>query len=86
VAYGQLILENKKIYNVEDDLVDQIFDFMVRDFSKYALQLYSKPSSTEKQQEVCRKMIMKPVVNAARFDKVWKEHVYAMKGQYRMND
>jgi acyl-CoA dehydrogenase len=86
VAYGQLILENKKIYNVEDDLVDQIFDFMVRDFSKYALQLYSKPSSSEKQQEVCRKMIMKPVVNAARFDKVWKEHVYAMKGQYRMND
>jgi len=86
VAYGQLILENKKIYNVEDDLVDQIFDFMVRDFSKYALQLYSKPSSSEKQQEVCRKMIMKPVVNAARFDKIWKEHVYAMKGQYRMND
>ena len=86
VAYGQLILENKKIYNVEDDLVDQIFDFMVRDFSKYALQLYSKPSSSEKQQELCRKMIMKPVVNAARFDKIWKEHVYAMKGQYRMND
>ncbi len=86
VAYGQLILENKKIYNIEDDLVDQIFDFMVRDFSKFALQLYSKPSANDKQQAICLKMIMKPVVNAARFDKIWKEHVYAMKGQYKMND
>jgi acyl-CoA dehydrogenase len=86
VAYGQLILENKKIYNIEDDLVDQIFDFMVRDFSKFALQLYSKPSASDKQQAICLKMIMKPVVNAARFDKIWKEHVYAMKGQYKMND
>ncbi len=86
VAYGQLILENKKIYNVEDDLIDQIFDFMVRDFSKFALQLYSKPSASDKQQAICLKMIMKPVVNAARFDKIWKEHVYAMKGQYKMND
>jgi len=33
VAYGQLILENAKIYGVYDELVDQIFDFMVRDFS-----------------------------------------------------
>ena len=86
VAYGQLILENKKIYNVEDNLIDQIFDFMVRDFSKYALQLYSKPSSSEKQQELCRKMIMKPVVNPERFEKIWREHVYALKGRYKMND
>ncbi|HSV97139.1 MAG TPA: acyl-CoA dehydrogenase [Spirochaetota bacterium] len=86
VAYGQLILENKKFYIVEDDLIDQIFDFMVRDFSKFALQLYSKPSASDKQQEICLKMIMKPVVNAARFDKIWKEHVYAMKGQYKMSD
>ena len=47
VVYGQLMLENAKIYDVDDELVDQIFDFMVRDFSKFALQLYSKPSSTD---------------------------------------
>ena len=47
VVYGQLILENAKIYEVETELLDQIFDFMVRDFSKFALQMYSKPSSTE---------------------------------------
>ena len=31
--------------NVDNDLLDQIFDFMVRDFSKFALQLYSKPAA-----------------------------------------
>ena len=36
-----------KIYDVEDELLDQIFDFMIRDFSKFALQLYSKTSSTD---------------------------------------
>jgi acyl-CoA dehydrogenase len=46
VVYGQLILENANIYGVSDDLVDQIFDFMVRDFSRHALNLYSKPSRT----------------------------------------
>ena len=38
---------------MEDDLLDEIFDFMVRDFSKYALQLYHKPSNTQKQKELC---------------------------------
>ena len=36
VVYGQLILENARLYAIDDDTVDQIFDFMVRDFSKYA--------------------------------------------------
>jgi acyl-CoA dehydrogenase len=34
VVYGQLILENAAILSIEDELVDQIFDFMIRDFSK----------------------------------------------------
>ena len=39
VVYAQLILENSRIYGIEDDLLDQIFEFMVRDLSKYALEL-----------------------------------------------
>jgi len=85
VVYAQLILENAKIYEVEEIVVDQIFDFMVRDFSKFALQLYSKPSSTEAQMEFCQRMIRKPVVDNARYRKVWKEHVYALKDAYQMN-
>jgi acyl-CoA dehydrogenase len=85
VVYGQLILENAKIYDIPVEVLEQIFDFMVRDFSGYALELHNKPSSTEAQMEYARKMIRKPVVDDARYQKVWKEHVYAMKDQYQMN-
>ncbi len=85
VVYGQLVLENAKIYNVDRDLLDQIFDFMVRDFSKYALQIYHKPSSTEKQMELCMKMIRKPAVDEARYERVLKNNVYVLKDAYEMN-
>ncbi len=85
VVYGQLIIENAPAHSVSDDLLDQIFDFLVRDFSKFALQLYSKTSSTSMQRFFCRRMIRKPVVDHARFERVWEEHVYALRGAYRMN-
>jgi len=85
VAYGQLIIEKSKMENIEDDLLDQIFDFMVRDFSKYALQIYSKTSSTEKQMELCMKMIKKPVVNQERFQNIWQNYVFTLKDTYEMN-
>jgi len=84
-AYGQLIIEKSKIEKIEDDLLDQIFDFMVRDFSKYALQIYSKTSSTEKQMGLCMKMIKKPAVNQERFQNIWKNYVYTLKDTYEMN-
>lgn len=84
VVYGQLVLENAKIYQIEPELLDQIFDFMVRDFSKFALQMYSKPSSTEGQMAQCLKMIKKPVTDKVRYAKVWSEHVSKMQGQYKM--
>ncbi|MDF1540592.1 MAG: acyl-CoA dehydrogenase [Candidatus Thorarchaeota archaeon] len=83
VVYGQLIIENAKKHDVGDSVLDQIFDFMVRDFSRYALQLHSKPSSTEKQQEILLKCIRKPNVDSDRFLKVWDE-VYSLKGRYEM--
>ena len=84
VVYGQLIIENAKIYGIEPELLDQIFDFMVRDFSKFALQLYSKPSSTEAQMAQCLKMLKKPVTDEVRYGKVWQNKVLAMKDQYAM--
>jgi len=85
VVYGQLILENAKIYDIPVTVLDQIFDFMIRDFSSYALELHNKPSSTEAQMEFARRMIKKPVVDEARYQNVWKEHVYPMKDHYHMN-
>ncbi len=84
VVYGQLVLENAKIYGLETEVIDQIFDFMVRDFSKFALQMYSKPSSSAAQMEQCLKMIKKPVVDATRYNTVWETHVLSMKDQYSM--
>ncbi len=86
IAYGQLILENAEIKNIEHDLVDQLFDCMVRDFSKYALDLYSKPSSTPEQMDFCKQMIRKPSEDTDRYQRVWKNHVYALKDEYEMND
>jgi acyl-CoA dehydrogenase len=85
VAYGQLIIESARIHGVPEYLVDQIFDFMVRDFSKFALQIYSKPSSTEKQMAICLDMIKKPVTDSERFDRVWKNDVEPLKDAYEMN-
>ena len=84
VVYGQLILENAKIYNLEESLVDQIFDFMVRDFSGFALTLFGKPSTSEAQMDYLQKMIKKPAVDNDRFVKVWKEQVLAIKDLYEM--
>jgi acyl-CoA dehydrogenase len=84
VAYGQLIIENAKIYKVEDEFIDQIFDFIVRDFSRFALQLYSKTSSTNAQMAICMRMIKKPVLNPARFNHVWETYVQPLNNAYAM--
>jgi acyl-CoA dehydrogenase len=70
---------------MEDDVVDQMFDFMIRDFSKFALQMYSKTGTTDEQMALCLNMIRKPVKNSERFNRVWKKHVAVLDGAYDMN-
>ena len=85
VVYGQLILENAKIKGIEDDLIEQIFDFIIRDFSKFALQLSQKGCTTLVQQTICDRMIKRPAVDEARQTRVWENYAYDMKDQYEMN-
>jgi acyl-CoA dehydrogenase len=85
VAYGQLILESAKLENTNEDLVDQIFDFLIRDFSKFATQLFSKPTSTEDQQKICLQMLKKPVPNEVRFQRIYKEQLLSLADTYEMN-
>ena len=82
IAYGQLILENTPYFEVDEDLLEQVFDFMVRDMSAHALNIYSKTSSSEKQRELALEIIRAPVADPARFDRVWQKRVYALKGAY----
>lgn len=84
VVYGQLILENADLHALDPDLLDQLFDPLVRDFSRFALQLHSKSSSTEQQMSRCLRMIRRPAVDAARFDRVWTTRVGSMCGRYAM--
>jgi acyl-CoA dehydrogenase len=84
VVYAQLILENARLYDIDDDLVDQIFDCLVRDMSGFALELYGKPTSTEQQMSHCMKMIRKPVPDTARANRVWERHVFSQRDAYEM--
>jgi acyl-CoA dehydrogenase len=83
VVYGQLILENARLQAVDHDIIDQIFDTMVRDFSRFALQLYCKPSATRAQRLLAKQMIRRPVVDDARRGRIW-QRVLAMDGAYTM--
>jgi len=85
VVYAHLIIENAAIYNLDEDTIDQIFDFLVRDFANYALKLYHKSSTTPEQMEWCLKMIKKPNVDPERFGRVWKI-VHSLKDDYEMNE
>jgi acyl-CoA dehydrogenase len=85
VVYAQLLLENAEIYEVDRGLVDQIFDVLVRDLSRFAVQLHGKPSSSEAQMDHCLRMIRKPIVDEGRTERVWTEHVHALRDEYEMN-
>lgn len=86
VAYGQLLIEYRNLERAElsDDVLAQIFDCFIRDFSGFALQLYGKPSSTPAQMELCQKMIRKPAPDAARAERVFLEQVLSQKDAYEM--
>ncbi len=83
IVYGQLILEQAELTGLDNDIVDQIFEFQVRDFSAYAVALHGKPSSTRAQQDWAIGAIRKPVPDADRFGRIW-ERVKAYDGAYEM--
>ncbi|MGE5381680.1 MAG: acyl-CoA dehydrogenase [Methylocystaceae bacterium] len=85
-AYAQLILENVKIYGIDDDVVEEIFSCLIRDFSRYALMVNSTFTATSAQETLLEKMILvKPVLNKERADRLWTK-VLSMCDDYVMND
>ncbi len=87
VVYGQLILEQAKLDNVEPDIINQIFDFMVRDFAGFALQIYGMHETKDEQREYCRKiMLIKSQGDDAQYNRVWDKYVFALNGEYAMTE
>lgn len=86
VVYGQLILEQVQLINLDQGVLNQIFDFMVRDFARFALQIYSLPNTRDEQRDFCRKiMLIRPDGDETQYRQVWKKYVIPLNGEYGMN-
>ncbi|MBN2283860.1 MAG: acyl-CoA dehydrogenase [Deltaproteobacteria bacterium] len=87
VVYGQLILEQARIDTVDEDIINQIFDFMVRDFALFALQIYGNHSTRDEQRTFCRDiMTIKAVGDNEQYQRVWEKYVFPLNGEYAMNE
>jgi acyl-CoA dehydrogenase len=87
VVYGQLILEQAQLEHLDPDILNQIFDFMVRDFARFALQIYGLPNCRDEQRAFCREiMLIRPVGDAAQYRQVWEKVVLPLNGEYAMNE
>ncbi|MGW4328972.1 acyl-CoA dehydrogenase family protein [Nocardia sp. NPDC004573] len=84
LPYGQLILEQAALVGTSEDLLDAIFEVFVRDFSAYALTLFSKTSSTPAQQDWAMNVLRKPAVDEQRIARLHDE-VMSYAGTFRMN-
>jgi acyl-CoA dehydrogenase len=85
IVYAQLVLENAKIYGTDADVLEEIFIFLVQDFSAQALQMILGQKNSAAQEEIFNKMIKKPVRDREGFARVWAT-VYGLKDQYLMNE
>lgn len=83
VVYGQLVLEQAGLTGVDADLLDEIFDVLVRDFSAHATELHGKSSTTDEQAAWALAHVRRPVSDAGRAARVWTQ-VEALSGAYEM--
>jgi len=87
VVYGQLILEQASISGIDSGILNQMFDFMVRDFAQFAMQIYGNHSSKDAQRDYCVKiMLIKAVPNSEQYNSVWQQYVSVLNGEYAMNE
>jgi len=70
---------------VPADAVDQIFDFMVRDFSRFAVELHGRAGTTPAQADDCLRMIRKPATDAGRAARIWANEILPLAGLYEMS-
>ncbi|MET8771153.1 acyl-CoA dehydrogenase family protein [Streptomyces sp. NPDC004658] len=83
VVHAQLVLEQAALTGLDEDVLDELFAVLVRDFSAHAVELHGKDSATGQQQDWALGAIRRPVVDAARTERVW-QRVEALSGAYEM--
>ncbi|MCJ0869977.1 acyl-CoA dehydrogenase family protein [Streptomyces sp. AP-93] len=83
VVHGQLVLEQARLTGLDEDVLDELFGVLVRDFSAHAVELHGKDSATADQQAWAMGAVRRPAVDADRSARVW-ERVQALAGAYEM--
>ncbi|MFJ6930429.1 acyl-CoA dehydrogenase family protein [Streptomyces nigra] len=83
VVHGQLVLEQAALSGLDEDVLDELFAVLVRDFSAHAVELHGKDSATEDQQRWALGAVRRPVVDGDCSDRVW-QRVEALSGTYEM--
>lgn len=70
LPYAQLILEQAAIDKTDPDVIDQLFEVLVTDFSGHATKLHCKSTATAAQKARARDLISQPVADTDRFRRV----------------
>lgn len=83
IVYAQLILENSKLHTVSSALLDEIFNFLVRDFAQFALTQISNYNNSAQQEEFLKAMMKKPNLNSAATQALWEMEVKTLIGAYQ---
>ncbi|MGW6393242.1 acyl-CoA dehydrogenase family protein [Streptomyces sp. NPDC055103] len=83
VVHGQLVLEQAALTGLDEDVLDELFAVLVRDYSAHAVELHGKDSATEPQQLWALGAVRRPVVDEVRSERVW-QRVEALSGAYEM--
>lgn len=83
LPYAQLILEQADLDRTDADVLDQLFEVLVTDFSRHATTLHCKPTATAAQKRLALGLIAEPVGDAERLDRIVAA-VRALAGTYEM--
>jgi acyl-CoA dehydrogenase len=82
VVYGQLVLEQAALTGLDEDVLNELFAVLVRDFSAHAVELHGRPRRPNSSRRG-RWSVRRPVVDESRTERVW-QRVEALSGAYEM--
>lgn len=82
-AYAQLVLENARLLAVDDEVLNYIFYFLVRDFSAGALRMVLNYQNAPSREEIYRAMLLKLEQDPQGFERLWQAWVLPLKDAYQ---
>lgn len=84
IVYGQLILEQARLLDLDEDVVDSICEFLVKDFSAAAIALHGRSGANAAQRTWALSVVRAPITDAGRTGRIWNE-IVELSSAYSMN-